>query len=162
MIVELASAIRTSTVLYDVRQTSYVEWRDVLPSLMTIVVGLLLLPRRDDRRYRLGSAVFIGMGLAFLTLTAGVRVIQHRTLVARLGNGDYDNVEGAITNFFPGSFDGHTPEVFVVAGHTYTFHGNTTTAGYHDVQGAGGPLREGIKVRIADVNGTIARFELME
>ena len=36
-----------------------------------------------------------------------------------------------------------------------TFHSNTSTAGYHAVQGARGPLREGIEVRIADVNGTM-------
>jgi len=162
MILDLAISVSTDIVLYDVSRTSFVELREVLPSVVMIAIGFLLLFVREERRYRIGSVFLLGGGFAFLILIAGERAIQHRTLVRRLRNGDYETVEGAMTNFIPGSFDGHRPEQFSVAGHTYTFHGNTSTAGYHDVQGPNGPLRDGIIVRIADVNGTIARFELME
>lgn len=161
MIGEQLLAIRTSTILYDVSRTSYVESRDILPWFLMIVLGILLLPRSDDRRYRIGSIFLIGGGLAFLLITAGVDIIQHRTLVERLQHGQYERVQGAITNFVPGSFDGHTQESFTVAGRTYTFSARASIAGYHDVQGPQGPLREGTEVRIADVDGTIARFELV-
>jgi hypothetical protein len=100
--------------------------------------------------------------MVFLVMTFGVRLIQHRDLVTRLRNGEFENVEGVITNFEPGSFNGHRRERFTVAGRTYTFSSAEWRAGYHDVQGEGGPLADGIAVRIADVNGTIARFELLE
>jgi hypothetical protein len=49
-----------------------------------------------------------------------------------------------------------------VAGHTYTFKSSVTRPGYHDVRGINGPLRDGVEVRIADINGTIARLELIQ
>jgi hypothetical protein len=34
------------------------------------------------------------------------------------------------------------------------------TQGFNDSQNHGGPMREGLRVRIADVNGEIARLEI--
>lgn len=82
MIGELVLAMRTSTILYDVSRTNYVEWRDILPWFLMIALGILLLPRCEDRRYRVGSIFLIGGGLAFFLITAGVDIIQHRTLVS--------------------------------------------------------------------------------
>ena len=158
----LASAVTQNVVLYDVTRSSVIAWQDVLPSVLMIALGLLLWLRRDDKRYRIGSLALLGFGILVGTVSVAVAAIQHRALSRRLATGDYDRVEGAITNFSPGSFDGHTTELFTVAGHTYTFKSTVTRAGYHDVQGSNGPLRDGVVVRIADINGTIARLELIQ
>ena len=155
------TAIQRGLVLYDVTRTSYVEWKEVLGLLVMVLIGLLIV-LREERRHRLGGIFLITAGLAFLAISTSVSALHHRRLVTRLRDADYDNVEGVITNFSPGSFDGHKPETFTVAGHTYTFSSAKSEAGYHDVQGAEGPLRDGVRVRIADVNGMIARFESLE
>ena len=133
-----------------------------MPSGLTIALGLLLWPRRDDKRYRIGSLALLGSGILVGAVTIAAAAIHHRALSTRLARGDYNRVEGVITNFSPGSFDGHTTELFTVAGHTYAFKSSVTRAGYHDVQGPNGPLRDGVVVRIADINGTIARLELIQ
>lgn len=155
------TTVRASVVLYDVARTSYVEWRELLTSIVIVILGALVV-LREERRYRFGGIFLIAIGLSFLVLGTGASAIQHRDLVMRLRSGKYENVEGAITDFSPGSFDGHVQERFTVAGHRYTFSSAKSMAGYHDVQGAGGPLGDGVRVRIADVNGMIARFELLD
>lgn len=60
----------------------------------------------------------------------------------------------------PGLAFGHRVESFTVSGHVYNFSAGKSVAGYHAVQGEEGPIRNGAKARIADVNGSIARFEV--
>jgi len=51
-------------------------------------------------------------------------------------------------------------ERFVVNGHHYEYSDYVVSAGFNNTQSHGGPIREGITVRIADVRGKIARLEI--
>jgi hypothetical protein len=151
-----------NAVLYDVTRTNAIDWGDALPFILMIGVGVSLLVRSDDRRYRWGGIALVAFGFLGAATSAGVDVMQRRRLSTRLRNGEFDRVEGMISDFSPGSTDGHTPEAFKVAGHVYTFRSKLHMAGYHEVQGEDGPLRDGVKMRIADINGIVARLELIQ
>jgi hypothetical protein len=69
-------------------------------------------------------------------------------------------VEGVVHDFVPMPFDGHPHESFEVAGHSYEYSDFEVTQGFNNTQSHGGPMRDGLRVRIADVGGRIARLEI--
>lgn len=80
-----------------------------------------------------------------------------------LANGRYDVVEGPVQNFVPGDRGGHRDESFsVTAGGTtylYRYSSSMDEPGFHR---SAGPMRAGMHVRIADVDGHIARLEVKQ
>jgi hypothetical protein len=81
-------------------------------------------------------------------------------LSSRLNNGNYEVVEGVVTQFVPMSCDGKGNEAFVVSGHSFKYSDFEPSAGFYRSKCFGGPIREGLCVRIADVDGVIARLEI--
>jgi hypothetical protein len=55
---------------------------------------------------------------------------------------------------------GHAMESFEVAGHCYSYSDYVVVAGFNNTQSHGGPIRNGLRVRIADIDGQIARLEV--
>jgi hypothetical protein len=77
-----------------------------------------------------------------------------------LEQGSYQRVEGVVTGFRPGRADSHPPEEFDVDGHHFRYAPADQFYGFNTVAGEGGPIHEGARVRIADVDGIIARLEI--
>jgi hypothetical protein len=69
-------------------------------------------------------------------------------------------VQGVVTHFVRGDSIGHTPESFEVDGHQYSFRKSVETEGYNGHPGGKDAIYDGARVRIADVNGLIARLEI--
>lgn len=105
------------------------------------------------------AAAFAGMamitGLLGFSENAGVR--------RALQQGSYTVVEGTVYDFEPGDRGGHRDEQFSVRSggrvHTYRYRSSQGRPGFHQSHG---PIREGLRVRIADVGGAIARLEVAE
>lgn len=74
----------------------------------------------------------------------------------------YTLVEGTVTQLDPMSDKRHGGESFVVSGHRFSYSDHTSMAGFNHTHSHGGPIREGLQVRIADVEGKIARLEIAE
>ena len=55
---------------------------------------------------------------------------------------------------------GHSLESFEVNGHRFAYSDYIVTAGFNNTQSHGGPIREGLQVRIVAVDGRIARLEV--
>jgi hypothetical protein len=84
--------------------------------------------------------------------------LEYRALSRALRSGQFETIEGRVTDYVPAPLTGHKAEWFCVNDRTYEFGGGT--AAYHMTQAEGGPIREGMVVRIADVGGKIARLEI--
>jgi hypothetical protein len=103
------------------------------------------------------AAVFVVFVVAWLVLPAYVR---YRRMSSILASGQFATVEGLVTNFSPGDEGGHVPEWFTVNGHSFKYSESDIDPGFHRVRGEGGPLRNGAYVRIAEIDGRIARLEM--
>jgi hypothetical protein len=77
-----------------------------------------------------------------------------------LKSGDFKVVEGMVVDFVPMPYSGHAKERFSVNGRLYEYSDFAVSAGFNNTQSQGGPIREGLIVRIADVRGKIARLEI--
>jgi hypothetical protein len=78
-----------------------------------------------------------------------------------LVSGHYDVVEGIVTEFKPMPYSGHGYESFVVAGRTFSYSDfGIITAGFNHTRSHGGPIDNGIYVRVAYTGNTIFRLEI--
>jgi hypothetical protein len=64
-------------------------------------------------------------------------------------------VEGYVEDYVEADRLRKTPEAWTVAGHRYEFYDAQGKSGFDEL----GAVHPGMYVRIADVNGTIARLE---
>jgi len=80
--------------------------------------------------------------------------------------GRYVLVEGTVRNFVPGDPGDHNDEEWDIISHGKTYHyqysGAKLTPGFRQTLPHGGPIRQGLQVRIADVEGSIARLEIAQ
>lgn len=131
---------------------------DDLPPPMLAGRGLDRLGQaRLFRRWGLRMAAgFAGMAI----MTGLLGFLEHARVRRALERGDYTVVEGTVTEFARGDRGGHRDERFSVRSggriHTYRYRSSMGAPGFHQSHG---PVRAGLRVRIADVDGAIARLE---
>lgn len=122
------------------------------------------LKEKRKARYALFKILFLALwtfgSLIFAFVVLFMTVQQERRFRARLKTGDFEVVEGIVTNFKPEPPRGHSDEEFDVSGHHYSLSSAASTGGYHKTLPHGGSIREGLLVRIADVNGVILKLEV--
>jgi hypothetical protein len=75
-------------------------------------------------------------------------------------HGQFSVVEGYVTNFRPMPYEGHQDECFSVQSETFCYSDYALTAGFNNSASHGGPVREGLPVRISYVGRTIVRLEV--
>lgn len=155
-------------VVYDFRHDWFVlGWTSVAIPLAMTVLGLWFLAnvwRIEGPRWR--GRIFL---LAWVGAVAAVDVFIVPTEVSTfvgnrraLDQQRYTLVEGVVEHFaspVPGS---KGEEAFDVAGHHYSYAAGRLIAGYHRTQSEGGSVGAGTHVRIADLNGTILRLEVLQ
>jgi hypothetical protein len=154
-------------VVYDVTTQGYRDWTFVGGFLLFLAVGMgwILWHRRfpgvrRDWLHRSAPYLFTGITL-FIMSVANVTIYRdYRELTRRLRTGEYQVVEGRVEEFDPMPWEGHKNESFVVDGHRYSYSDYDASPGFNSTSSHGGPIREGLRVRIADVDGVIARLEI--
>ena len=99
---------------------------------------------------------FLVLALAWLALTGTLTLFPLVSLRRALESGHYEVVEGSVDGYVPSNIFRNTPEVWSVDGRRYEFYDAKLHAGFHRL----GLVRGGMYVRIADVDGTIARLEV--
>ena len=104
----------------------------------------------------------------------GYRFLACWTLIAALGTGyDYINVCGSLrggeafvvegrVHSFRLEHDKAQSESFIVSARRYEYSPSRIQAGFNTTVAVGGPIRDGLQVRIHDVGGQIARLEIQQ
>jgi hypothetical protein len=118
--------------------------------------------RRARLHRRLG--LWVAAAAAAMALLVGWMERTERARFAdALDRGEYTLVEGAVFGLERGDRGGHRDERFSVRSgdrvYTYRYSHSRDERGFHESHG---PIREGYRVRIADIDGTIARLEIVE
>jgi hypothetical protein len=150
--------------VFDVsRQGPQYWWLLGIPLVM-VTVGVSAF----RNRWYTGNRAFIALWTGFAGLIGIVFALtiatQYFGLRSALASGQYKVVEGFVSNFSPASSGDHKPERFTVetpdSRVEYVYSWAVVTQGFNDTHPHGGPIRDGLRVRIADVNGAIARLEI--
>ena len=134
-----------------------------------VVIGVVLVGgisirlrlRRSSSRYLAASGLGLLALVALLWVVNGYMdvVRSQRRLCSRLRAGDFRVVQGLVTSFQPQDSGGHLPESFTVSGVRFSFLSHSFQPGYNISRQDGSPIHDGAMVRIADIDGQIARLE---
>jgi hypothetical protein len=149
-------------VAYDAAQASFHTWKFSLAGLIFVAVGVAgFLFNRGSAAPRERALAFIwfplaaAVGACWTTVAfVGVRS-EYTQLRDALANGAFTVVEGTVTAYVPEGAGGHPPESWTVDGHSYVVSTYVVTSGLEQP----GLVKAGDRVRIADVDGHIARLE---
>lgn len=87
-------------------------------------------------------------------------ILEYRRLIEARLSGNYQVVEGIISDFVPMPYEGHKSESFTVNGRRFEYSDFHITAGFNQSASHGGPIRAGQKVRIAYVGNAIIKLEI--
>jgi hypothetical protein len=69
-------------------------------------------------------------------------------------------VEGQVTNFVPMPVTGHAMESFCISDVCFNYSDYVVTAGFNQTSSHGGPIREGLPVRVTYLGNTIIKLEV--
>jgi hypothetical protein len=153
--------------VYDLAQAGYTGWPYPGIAVALLVVSVANAKLRRRRRQPLGpwgdrsTAAFLG---CVAILLFAVTYLPYRSMRKALESGRFTVVEGTVQRYRlndPVTTDEETWEV--VSGgsvYRYSYDNATPEPGFGHTTAHGGPIHEGLRVRIADVGGSIARLEV--
>ena len=105
----------------------------------------------------------------FLVIAASIAVIeatlfvpmllQRYELRSALKNGQCTVIEGHVEHVMPLDSSGHGQEKFTIGGVTFSYAPYDLAPGFKQAIRSGGPIREGLALRVHAYNGRIAKLE---
>jgi hypothetical protein len=160
----------TFKTIFDASEQGYTTGWFAAYGLIFVAAGVLLVWRPAFVQPLLPAGlrsgerpIFVWLFLLFASLwTAGsflVTYSRHQAAVSDLRAGRYSVVEGPVTDFVPMPFTGHALESFTVNGRRFSYSDFVVTSGFHNTASHGGPIREGLYVRISYSGNLILRLE---
>jgi len=159
-------------VVFDVGVQGYQTWRyAAAPIVFAIVMaGFAVLPSSYLSRFGRPSPGFYRLVIALAAtalLAHGVQLLtetrrEYNSLSTALRTKHYSVVEGTVADFVPGGPGGHGDETFRVGVVRFRYSAAMITSAFHRTKPYGGPIRDGVNVRIASVNGALVRVEVRE
>lgn len=128
------------------------------PGLMLKLLPLGL----QGRSRKIFSWVFLIVTVTFTIVIFANTYSAYQATVTALDHGQYSVIEGQVTNFVPMPYEGHSDESFVVKGHRFSYSDYILTPGFHNTASHGGPIHEGLYVRVTYVGNLILRLEVAQ
>jgi hypothetical protein len=104
--------------------------------------------------------VFLGFAI-FWTVTSFIATYgDYRAATHAMHTNQAKIVEGVVTQFIPMPYTGHAMESLVVQGVRFEYSDYVITAGFNNTTSHGGPIREGLPVRIWYRGNEILRLDV--
>jgi hypothetical protein len=151
------------TTVFEISQKPFEWWFSAL-GLIGVAFGSLIvfLGRRWPSRARpmLGGYVMAAFFVLWTSLAFGTTYSQYRKCVNAYRTRNYKIAEGRVENFIPMPYTGHQDECFSVHAARFCYSDYAIQAGFNHSASHGGPIREGLRVRVAYCDGQILRLEI--
>jgi hypothetical protein len=166
----------TFKTVYDAAQQGY-DWSlapIVLIGLIFVASGALLvyapdtaqrfLPSRGPsvRERPIFSRFFFGFSLLYTAIALAATLLQHWETQDLLRDPQLSVVEGPVTDFVPMPEAGHAMETFRVQGQSFSYSDFVVVPGFHNATSHGGPIRDGLYVRVTHVGDVILKIEVAQ
>jgi hypothetical protein len=150
-------------VIFDLYQKGFEWWFPAYGLLFVLVGGVFVWLGRSKNWPR--SRSFFGyFMIGFACLWSGVTFSsmfrEYVALRSAYRHSQFSVVEGRVTAFRPMPYQGHQLECFSVEAQTFCYSDYVVTAGFNNSASHGGPIREGLPVRVSYIGNTIVRLEV--
>jgi hypothetical protein len=163
----------TFTTVFDAAQQGWQVWWFPAFGLIFVAIGALLvfapglmqrlLPRGlQGRARRVFSWIYFLFSLLWTGFAFSNVLLEYETVKSVLNERRYSVVEGPVANFVPMPYTGHGQESFTVNGHRFSYSDYIVTSGFNNTASHGGPIREGLYVRITYYGNLILRLEVAQ
>ena len=155
--------------VFDVATAGYNSWSFPAFGLIFIAVGALLVANRKNLpvQWRQGPKAgslfsFFFLGFAVLwTLISSLSAYSKYASLSKARNTDsLIVVEGVVTDFRRMPVTGHAMEKFCVSGACFEYSDFVITGGFNNTSSHGGPIHEGLQVRVSYVGNAIVKLEI--
>jgi hypothetical protein len=151
------------TTIYQVTQFAP-DWPFACVGLLPLIAGVVIIWGRRRFKWKqphpllatflcLFGTVWVG-GVGVSVLSADWRAFQ------AYQKGNYQTVEGVVYDFHPMPYEGHQDECFSVQDQRFCYSDYEVAPGFHNAASHGGPIRSGLYVRIAYLDGRILRLDI--
>jgi hypothetical protein len=158
-------------VVFDIADAGYKSWTFPAPGLILVAVGAGLvmfrkrLPGWWGKHPRASSAFsffFLGFAVLWTIISFVGTYTEYASLSSAAASGRTKVVEGTVTSFKPMPASGHAMERFCVKDACFEYSDYVITAGFNNTASHGGPIKEGLPVRVTYVDNTIVRLEVLK
>jgi hypothetical protein len=154
--------------VFDVTQAGFRQWTFPFVGVLLIAGGLAMRPLVRIGIYRPQypwmmkwfPRLFVGFAIVWTLISFASTFADYRGAVSALQDNRARVVEGAVTEFKPIPYTGKGMESFVVQGVRFKYSNYDVTAGFNTTTAHGGPIREGLPVKIWYSDGKILRLDV--
>ena len=155
-------------VAYNIEQVWYPGWWIFAIGILLFSLGLGMIFFGDRKFFALTVStkqriIMPIFTCVFGSLMIGAGILNYSNfanLRDAARNGSVAIAEGKIEQFVPMPYTGHAQETFLVNGQYFSYSDYDLTKGFNQTQSHGGPLKEGLQVRITHVDGSIVKLEI--
>lgn len=152
-------------IIFDAAAHPYRNLGFLLPGVAFMMVGALLVFRPEAlgafgiRAVPFFRWFFLLFAVLWTAAVGGTVLNDNMKAQRSLKSGDCKIVEGRVEHFHPMPWTGHDMESIDVNGVQFSYSDYVGTAGFNNTESHGGPIREGMTVRICYREGEILRLE---
>jgi hypothetical protein len=148
--------------VFDITRSGYRQWPFAASGLIFVAVGLLmptfirmgLLRRSPQKWFRL---FFLSFAILWTLGAFAGTFIEYRRAVDALQNGEVKVIEGRVAHYWQVP---NKSESFDVQGVRFQYSDFGIIAGFNHIASLGGPIREGLPVKIWYWHGEILRLQI--
>lgn len=157
--------------VFDLSETASVDWRVATICSLLMLVGIAavasrgrfaewtLWPKATRRFAAPFSVLFLLMALAISTSIIWSSIASRHDLLAQ-NRVSSRVVEGPVRDFIPAPSVGHSDESFCVQEKCFSYSDYALTGGFNTTASHGGPIKDGLPVRVTYVGDLITRLEV--
>jgi hypothetical protein len=155
--------------VFDIATAGYKGWSFPAFGMLFVAIGAVLVANRRRLRgpwSRIPRArnafAFFFLGFSVLW-TLGVFALTYGQCLSLAGSrasNDALVAEGVVTDFKPMPYTGHSMEKFCVARACFAYSDYVVVAGFNNTASHGGPIHDGLPVRVTYVGNSILKLEV--
>lgn len=153
--------------VFDLADAGFKSWTFLAFGLIFVGLGILhfkypnALPFRGPKWMEKHSRYYFLSFALLWTITSFMAVyVDYSAAKRAMASGKVQVVEGLVRKFHPMPASGHAQESFCVEEACFEYSDFGVTPGFNNTSSHGGPIREGLRVRITYVGNTIVRLEI--
>ena len=153
---------------FDVTTAGYKSWFVPVFGLIFVAMGLAmpkpiengLVRETSPWRGKWSRRAFLGFAILWTSIAFLATFGDYQSAVGAMRDHKAEIVEGQVVDFHPHLGGSHKSESFVVQGVKFKYANSLVTAGFNQDASHGGPIREGLIVKIWHLNGEILRLDI--
>lgn len=149
--------------VFDISKQPFEWWWPAI-GIAIFAIGIILIKfvskRPSQKNAKIIGWVMVVLGPIFTIVVYNSQNSMWADWRSAYDRGAYSTVEGVVHDFKPMPYEGHQNECFWVKNQEFCYSDYVVQPGFRQSASHGGPIREGLPVRVAHYQGQILRLDV--